>query len=1379
MSFAAPADTTLEANTDYFFVLYTTGAFDLQLTSTLSDLEDAGNAAGWSIFNWFHSRHANTPDDTPNPATPEWDRRDETNAALKIRVNGHPLTTPVVRFSHGTASAQESDAARGVPHIGIILDRPRAASITIGLSVNVSGANRQTINPTHGATNCLPGRDFIWPIALEQFTVPPWVTTQAFVPTICGDEIPEGLEYFSFTMQTGKGYTVGFPSKATYLIVDDDTAPAPANLGTTAGNETLDLSWAAPEGTLNGYNVHYTSADAASVPNGAQAMGSDPSAAWVDANHTRGTTPSHRITNLDNGTAYRVRVRAVSYAGNGAWAHATGAPQAPAQSSDATLSALAASVNTNAVGTFAFLSLSPNFSPSTTGYSATVPNVTTHAKLTPTVAQSAATVTVGGTSVTSGTASTPTALSVGDNVITVRVTAQDSTTKDYTVTITRQEAPIVHNTKPTVSLSASPNPVLEGNPVAVTATLSRALPSDVTIPVRLQLGEVTETGDVGTLNSITIAAGSTTGAGTLTTTADADSGTEVFTIGMGQLPATVSRGIPSTVRVIIFEPSDFNTAEAPRKVAIRVQEANASLAVTWAMPIGNPTDYNVEYRRHGQNWTVAGSPDRNAADQPLTKKTITGLLNGLTYQVRVQAVNDAGSGPWSNIVQGTPIPPPSEVNGLTLVPHFKHIKVAWNQSGGETDYYDVQYRAASTDDPWNTRWGPVTGTTSTIFYLNYSTTYEVRVRGVNALGAGPWAEAQATTYPAGAPSVLWLSVVPELAERPDERPSKLYVTIDQPAPAGGIRVPISTNGGTATYGSSGDWYLSDTSPTIPGGATIISVDLTVVDDAVSDSGETVILGARVPATNSYPHMEHTRTLTIRNHEHSGVGNAPGLPTAGVTVTADNPLAVAEDETATYTVVLDSKPTADVTVRATSSDAGAATVSPASHTFTASTWDTAATFTVSGVADNDTNDETVGISHRVTSDDTKYSAVLAARVPVSVSDTTPDPHSTGDGEAEQTPQEKYADLIARVKKWRNDPCCVHNKEHTDRWDRVLKAFGETVADTSLTAMPASEAQGYADRDWERWVEVAQALRELEPGGQDETPNRAPTVSSAIGDITIVNENGTQQVSLSGVFNDADNDSLSVTAASSDDAKATVSVATDGSSLTVTAKARGKATITVTAKDGRGGTVSDTFYITVKATPVVASALADISEMTVDTNRDVSLSGVFRDADGDNLTITTSSSEDAKATVTVATDQSKLTLAGVAQGTTTITVTARDSDGNRVSDAFEAEVVGAEAEVDHGDPAPVANLRCIAETGRVAFLWDAPQWSGGEVYAYDYDLTLPGGRSESGRLIGITLLQRMGDYQAGSEASFSVETVYETADGKEVRSVGETLTCTVGG
>ena len=224
------------------------------------------------------------------------------------------------------------------------------------------------------------------------------------------------------------------------------------------------------------------------------------------------------------------------------------------RSPDATLSELAASGSTSVGGMYSALSLTPStFSATVTSYTATVPNATTHAKLTPTVNEANATVKVGKqgtalTTVASGLPSGAIALVVGANAITARVTAQDSTVKDYTVTITRQAQAAV----PTVTLSASPNPVSEGASVTVTATLSQALSGDVTIPLTIT-DHSAEPEDHGTLASIAIASGATRGTGTITTHQDTDSVDETFTVALGALPSEVTAGSPSSVRIRITD----------------------------------------------------------------------------------------------------------------------------------------------------------------------------------------------------------------------------------------------------------------------------------------------------------------------------------------------------------------------------------------------------------------------------------------------------------------------------------------------------------------------------------------------------------------------------------------------------------------------------------------------------------------------------------------------------------------------------------------------------------------------------------------------------------------------------------------------------------
>ncbi|WP_169303282.1 beta strand repeat-containing protein [Pedobacter cryophilus] len=105
-------------------------------------------------------------------------------------------------------------------------------------------------------------------------------------------------------------------------------------------------------------------------------------------------------------------------------------------SSDANLSALSTSAGT----------LSPMFVSGTIAYIANVSNATTSITVTPTKSDANATITVNGTTITSGSASGSIALVSGTNTITTIVTAQDgSTTKIYTITVNRGLAPTIIN----------------------------------------------------------------------------------------------------------------------------------------------------------------------------------------------------------------------------------------------------------------------------------------------------------------------------------------------------------------------------------------------------------------------------------------------------------------------------------------------------------------------------------------------------------------------------------------------------------------------------------------------------------------------------------------------------------------------------------------------------------------------------------------------------------------------------------------------------------------------------------------------------------------------------------------------------------------------
>ena len=129
----------------------------------------------------------------------------------------------------------------------------------------------------------------------------------------------------------------------------------------------------------------------------------------------------------------------------------------------------------------------------------------------------------------------------------VRTLAGTGVEKTYRVTVTRQARPAV-----AVSLSATPNPVGEGSPVTVWATLARALSQAVTVPLRTTR-VTSEAGDHGSLASITIPAGFTSATGTVSTVEGGDGDDETFTVALGSLPAGLTAGTASSVRVTITD----------------------------------------------------------------------------------------------------------------------------------------------------------------------------------------------------------------------------------------------------------------------------------------------------------------------------------------------------------------------------------------------------------------------------------------------------------------------------------------------------------------------------------------------------------------------------------------------------------------------------------------------------------------------------------------------------------------------------------------------------------------------------------------------------------------------------------------------------------
>ncbi|MCY3963834.1 MAG: fibronectin type III domain-containing protein [Acidobacteria bacterium] len=98
---------------------------------------------------------------------------------------------------------------------------------------------------------------------------------------------------------------------------------------------------------------------------------------------------------------------------------------------------------------------------------------------------------------------------------------------------------------------------------------------------------------------------------------------------------------------------------------LQVTPRPSGLHVSWRPPVTGErslpvTGYNLNWREaSAEDWTVVhlAAGDDYAIDSSVIRHTIDGLDNGTLYEVRVQALSDAGKGPWSPTASGTPVVP--------------------------------------------------------------------------------------------------------------------------------------------------------------------------------------------------------------------------------------------------------------------------------------------------------------------------------------------------------------------------------------------------------------------------------------------------------------------------------------------------------------------------------------------------------------------------------------------------------------------------------------------------------------------------------------------------------------------------------------------------
>lgn len=290
-------------------------------------------------------------------------------------------------------------------------------------------------------------------------------------------------------------------------------------------------------------------------------------------------------------------------------------------------------------------------------------------------------------------------------------------------------------------------------------------------------------------SSYTVSSASTTSPRTIT---GLTNGT-TYTIRVTPINA-VGEGTAATTTVV-----PGTVPGAPSTPVLTV--GNAQLSVTWSAPGSNGGHaidvYLVEYSVNGGTTWIATSTTAS------TSKTVTGLINGTSTQVRVKAHNDIGYGAESSPSTAIPVTSPSGVVGLVVDRMPTKATISWSaptdDGGTPITSYIVEYRLAG--GTWTMLSSNATSPT-VLDNLTPGTDYEVRVIAHNAVGDGvvtPNTFTTGTPPATGIVAPIYVSPTGTVIEVPVFNTTN-PAQITSPTPTGEGSWSLTPDGGVFTAG---------------------------------------------------------------------------------------------------------------------------------------------------------------------------------------------------------------------------------------------------------------------------------------------------------------------------------------------------------------------------------------------------------------------------------------------------------------------------------------------------------------------------------------------------------------------------------------------------
>ena len=547
--------------------------------------------------------------------------------------------------------------------------------------------------------------------------------------------------------------------------------------------------------------------------------------------------------------------------------------------------------------------------------------------------------------------------------------------------------PLIIDDDPEPSISIADANADEGDGVSFTVSLSEVSGRDVTVNYATSVGN----GDsatsgvnftAATAETLTIPAGAASATLSIATAEDSHyEDDETFTVTLSSPVAGTLSSDPLRAKGTID-----NDDVLEQVTGVTPTVGNAKLTINWTAVAG-AGGYKLQWKSGTQEYSATSSDNRQAtiSSGTTTSHELTGLINDTEYTVRIAATHSAADGgAWSSEVSATPVEPDTTaptltlatVNGASLVLTYDEDLDA-NSTPATTDFsVNVAGSSITVSNVWvSGKTVTLTLATAAEYSNTVSLSYTVPASNPIQDTAGNDAAAlsgQAVTNNTSATTVALTMSASSVAESAGATTVTVTGTLDGAPRAVDTAVTVAV-GAPSDAATEGTDYttVNDLTLTIDAGDTsgTATFSLTPTDDDIDEADETLWVSG---TTTGLTVTGTTATITDDD-------------TRGVTVSTAT-LTVAEGSTATYTVVLTSEPTDDVTVTPSrASGSTDVTLSPESLSFAADDWDTVQTVTVAAAHDDDFDADEATVAHAVSGGDYGANSVTVSDVEVTVTD----------------------------------------------------------------------------------------------------------------------------------------------------------------------------------------------------------------------------------------------------------------------------------------------------------------------------------------------------------------------------------------------------------